>query len=96
MAREIVDDRDQKRYLLTVDGEHAGLIDYDVLEGGTIDILHTEIDEDKREHGLASWFVGRVLDGIRENGGTILPHCPYVRRWLEEPENAGYRDLVAR
>jgi predicted GNAT family acetyltransferase len=77
-----------------IDGERAGLIDYMVDDRGT-HLLHTEIDEAKREHGLASWFVQQVLDGIRASGGTLVAECPYVAHWLTQPEHAEYRELLA-
>lgn len=95
MAREIVRDDDQQRFLLMIDGEQAGLIDFMVNERG-IHLLHTEIDPAKREHGLASWFVQEVLDGIRATDQRLVAECPYVARWLTEPEHAEYRELLER
>jgi predicted GNAT family acetyltransferase len=93
MSREIRNDEAQQRYYLLVDGEQAGLIDYN-LEDGTIDILHTEIDEEKREHGLASWFLQQVLDEVRTTDLTLVAHCAFARQWLTEHED--YQDLLAR
>ncbi|MDM4763877.1 GNAT family N-acetyltransferase [Galbitalea sp. SE-J8] len=94
MTREVVNDGAQKRFLLLVDGEQAGLIDYDVTPTGVVDILHTEVDPDKREHGLASWFVQQVLDGFRASGTRLVAHCPYVQHWLADPTHEEYRALL--
>ncbi len=54
---------------------------------------HTEIDPDAGQDGLGSRLVRAALDDVREQGGTVVPSCPFVRGWIERhPE---YQDLLA-
>lgn len=85
---------DRSRYALIVDGETIGLAEYELTQE-TIDFVHTEIDEAKREHGMASQLVRAALDDVRERSTRrVIATCPYVIRWLDEhPE---YQDLQRR
>ena len=88
---EVRDNRERTRYELLVDGELAGFLQYN-MRGGRVILVHTEIDEARAGHGLASILVAGTLDDIRVRGLKIVPVCPYVERFLERhPE---YDDLV--
>ena len=88
---EVRDNRDRSRYELVVDGEVAGFVQYN-MRGGRLILVHTEIDEARAGHGLASILVSGVLDDVRRRGLRIVPVCPFVERYIERhPE---YDDLV--
>ncbi|KHL18604.1 hypothetical protein CLV56_1496 [Mumia flava] len=92
-AIEITDQADRRRYLLTVDGEQVGKINYRDPSDGVRDLLHTEVDPRMSGRGLASRLVRTALDDIRSKGWTVVPTCPLVRAYVEKhPE---YADLVA-
>lgn len=93
MPSEVVDNTDESRYELLVEGERVGLIDY--VRGEHVErLIHTEIDPDRQEHGLASGFVQEVLDRLRTTDLRLQPDCPYVAHWLtKHPE---YQDLTQR
>jgi predicted GNAT family acetyltransferase len=81
---------DQSRYALLQDGELIGVAEYD-LRGDAIVFTHTEVDEAKREKGMASTLVRSALDDVRDNSDRrVVASCPYVRSWLSEhPDYAG-------
>ncbi len=88
---EVRDNRDRSRYELFVDGEVAGFVQYS-MRGGRLILVHTEIDEARAGHGLASILVSGVLDDVRRRGLRIVPICPFVEGYIERhPE---YDDLV--
>jgi predicted GNAT family acetyltransferase len=88
---EVRDNRDRSRYELLVDGAVAGFVQYS-MRGGRLILVHTEIDEARAGHGLASILVSGVLDDVRRRGLRIVPVCPFVERYIgRHPE---YDDLV--
>ena len=88
---EVRDNRNRSRYELVVDGEVAGFVQYS-MRGGRLILVHTEIDEARAGHGLASILVSGVLDDVRRRRLRIVPICPFVEGYIERhPE---YDDLV--
>ncbi|QUH02650.1 N-acetyltransferase [Saccharopolyspora erythraea] len=88
---ETVDNPGDSRFEIRSDGERAGFVDYR-LRGGTISLLHTEIDDRFEGQGLGSLLVRSVLDNARERGLEVLPYCPFVRSWIAR--HPDYLELV--
>jgi uncharacterized protein len=86
------DDADRNRFEAVVDGEVAGWIDYR-LDGDTIDMHHTEVDDQWEGKGVASVLAGGALDQARSAGRKVVMSCPFVARYVEKNEQ--YADLVA-
>ena len=85
-----VDERN--RYILTVDGEEAGYIEFDDM-GDVIDMPHTVVDERFGGRGYGGLLVKHALDDARERGMKVEPTCPYIDRWIEK--HPDYEDLRA-
>ncbi|MEF2976278.1 GNAT family N-acetyltransferase [Subtercola sp. YIM 133946] len=94
MSTEIENRHDQNRYVLLVDGEEAGLIDYQ-LRGDAIVLVHTEVDPTQRLQGLAGELVKGALDDIRTTTSLkVVAQCPFAAHWIDEhPE---YQELLER
>jgi predicted GNAT family acetyltransferase len=88
---EVLDNPQRQRFEIHVDGRRAGLILYR-LAPGVIRLVHTEIDDAYGGRGLAGVLVRYALDAARTRGLTVLPDCPYVRRWIGK--HPDYVDLV--
>ena len=74
--------------------EFAGFLAYRVIDEHTVELQHTIISEGFSRRGFARTLVTTVLDGIRDEGGRIVPTCSYVQDYLERfPQ---YADLVAQ
>lgn len=86
------DDAENNRYVVEVDGERLGLIDYK-LRGENIALVHTEVDPDRPVPGLAKLLVAETLADVRQRGLGVLPYCPYVRRTIDRNREQ-YLDLV--
>ncbi len=85
---------DASRYALLEDGERIGVAEYELRDDAIV-FTHTEVDESKREKGMASRLVSAALDDVRANSDLrVIVTCPYIRRWL--PEHPEYRDLLER
>jgi predicted GNAT family acetyltransferase len=90
---EIVDDPAQGRYLLTLDGEVGGFLEYR-RDGDHLIVDHTEVDERFEGHGLGGSLARHVLDDARARGLRVVPHCRFFAGYLERhPED---HDLVAQ
>jgi len=92
MTTDVRDDPTRHRYELTEDGTVVGFVSYRI-DGGVIDLVHTEVDPEHGGRGLAGLLVAAALDDARRRGLSVLPHCPYVRRYIDE-HAAEYLDLV--
>ena len=45
-------------------------------------LLHTEVPTALRGTGVGSDLVRAAADLARDNGLTVVPWCPFARRWL--------------
>jgi predicted GNAT family acetyltransferase len=79
-------------YEITVDGQHAGLAAFEERPGVVV-FTHTEIDDAFEGKGLGSTLARAALDDVRARGLKVLPHCPFIRSWIER--HPDYQDLLA-
>lgn len=91
MRWEIRDERDECRYSAYLDGRRVGHVAW-LLIRETVVLPHVRVDADVV--GVGSMLVRRAFDDARAEGHSVLPWCPYTRRWaLLHP---GYRDVARR
>jgi predicted GNAT family acetyltransferase len=91
---EITIERNERRhrYEALYDGELAGFMTYRLADG-TIELVHTEIDDAFEGKGVGSVFVRDVLDEIRRDGERrVIPSCPFVSEWIDR--HPDYAELV--
>ena len=94
MSLSVENQPEESRYALLQDGEVIGVAEYD-LRDDAIDFTHTQVDEEKREKGMASTLVQSALDDVRENSARrVIASCPYVRSWISD--HPDYADLQTR
>jgi predicted GNAT family acetyltransferase len=83
---------DERRFVLLLDGEHAGELVFRDRGGRVLAFLHTEVDPAKQQRGLGSALVRAALEDARERGLRIVPICPFVEAYVQDhPE---YADLA--
>ena len=87
----VTEDTDNHRFVATVDGSQAGFIVYYRTQGRYL-LVHTEVDEQFQGEGVGSQLVRGTLDRIRDGGSSVVPLCPYVKRWMGKHEE--YQSLV--
>jgi predicted GNAT family acetyltransferase len=91
METRVVDNPEKHRFELVADGEVAGFVTYK-RDATTLSLNHTEVDRPFEGQGLGSVLIRDALDAARASGASVLPFCPFVRRYLQRhPE---YLDLV--
>lgn len=84
---EYVHAPDQHRYEIRdsdQDDALAGFTQYRIPDQVHVDFVHTEVDDAYEGQGLASKLVGFALADVRAQGKRIIPHCPYVARWIKK------------
>lgn len=80
------------RFEIERDG-HVAYLEYN-LAGKVLQLIHSEVPEALRGHGLASELAQSALEWARENGVKVDVICPSVAAYLEKhPE---YSDLLLR
>jgi predicted GNAT family acetyltransferase len=93
MALAVTDNPARTRYELH-DGEHLlGFTEYHERDDGVLVFPHTIITEPKRGAGYGATLVRGALDDVRAKGRTIVPECPFVKRFVRQ--HPDYRDLLA-
>jgi predicted GNAT family acetyltransferase len=59
---------------------------------GRISFLHTYVPPELEGRGIAGQLARYALEHARANRLAVVPHCPYVRAYIDRhPE---YQDLV--
>ncbi len=79
---------EQNRYEIRVDGELAGFSEFIPGEGSVV-FTHTETLEAFAGQGLGLELTKAAIADAVERGETIIPLCPYVRRYLERNDVPG-------
>ncbi len=90
---EVVDNPDETRYEIRVDGALAGFVLYRDEGGDRRVLVHTEIDDAYEGQGLGGRVAAFALDDIRRRGLRVVPRCPFIRGYIER--HPDYADLVA-
>lgn len=90
-APVVVDDREAGRFEVLVDGQVAGYAEYR-RRGPSVAFTHTVVEPGFEGRGVGSALARGALDAVRAEGASVLPFCPFIRRWIER--HPGYVDLV--
>ncbi|HVX33447.1 MAG TPA: GNAT family N-acetyltransferase [Solirubrobacterales bacterium] len=88
---EVVDDKEQSRYEVRLDGETVAIADY-VKQPGTVSFTHTETFAGHKGEGLAGQMIDRALRDAQAENLQVIPFCPFVRGYIAWHEE--FRDLV--
>jgi predicted GNAT family acetyltransferase len=79
---EVVDNTAKGRFELSRDGHTAELI-YTVT-GDRMVLHHTEVPKALGGMGVGGELVQAAVRRAARDGLTIVPSCPYARRWLDK------------
>jgi uncharacterized protein len=85
---QVVDVPAEDRFVVRADGAEAELV-YRVRDDHLI-LIHTEVPESLGGRGIAGRLVRAAVRRAEAEHLTIVPWCPFARRWLKEhPDEAG-------
>jgi predicted GNAT family acetyltransferase len=87
----VVDNREQRRYELKLEGGTA-FIDY-TDQGNIRTLTHAEVPLPLRGGGIAGKLTQGALDLARADGIKVVPRCPYVAAFIDR--HPQYQDLLS-
>ena len=87
----VIDQPDEQRFEVYVDGALAGFAEY-VPRPGRLIFTHTEVDPDFEGRGVGGALAGAALDDVRRRGLRATPRCPFIAEYIRRHE--AYADLV--
>jgi predicted GNAT family acetyltransferase len=79
---EVREDPDRSRFDASVYGRTVGHMRYRRFPE-RIDLIHTEILPQHEGKGYGGALIAAVLAQAREEGLAVIPHCPFVREYIE-------------
>jgi predicted GNAT family acetyltransferase len=83
----VVDDTAGSRFVIR-EGDTAAELIY-VRQGDRLILVHTGVPDAWSGHGIGGRLVRTALARAKDDGLTVVPWCPYARRWLQEhPDEA--------
>ena len=87
----VLDDPENSRYLVTVDGVEAGGAYYEISDGRVV-FTHTIVDPGWEGKGVGSALARGALDDVRATGRMAIPLCPFIAGYLTKHQE--YLDIV--
>ena len=82
---EARDDPANERFVIESDGHVAQLMYHK--DPGRLIIEHTEVPEALAGRGIGARLVQAAVACAASEQRTVVPWCPYARRWLSEHES---------
>jgi hypothetical protein len=82
MTQPVIDDTAHEQFAVSMD-EATAKLEYE-LDHGRLLLLHTEVPEAFRGRGVGGRLVDAALAKARADNLTVVPWCPYLRRWLKD------------
>lgn len=85
---QVVDVPAEDRFVVRTEGAEAELVYR--LRGDRFFLVHTEVPDALGGRGIAGELVRAAVRRAESEHLTIVPWCPYARRWLKEhPDETG-------
>jgi hypothetical protein len=78
----IVDNEAEHRFEVTIDGHLAELVYR--RDGDRLTLVHTGVPDEIEGRGLGGELVRTAVARAAARGWTVVPQCPFARRWLED------------
>jgi predicted GNAT family acetyltransferase len=89
---QVIDNQAQSRFEVADDGELAELVYR--RHGDRLVLVHTEVPESLGGRGIGSLLVQAAVDLAEAEQLTVVPQCPFARRWLERHEDQATRITI--
>jgi len=85
---EVLDATEESRFVIRGDdGAEAELVYH--VNGGRLVLIHTDVPEAWGGRGIGGHLVRAALARARAEHLTVVPWCPFARRWLRDhPDEA--------
>lgn len=80
---------DAGRYEIHVGDVLGGYTQFEPDAAGRLVFPHTEVDPAFKGRGLATELISAAMTDVAARGETVVPLCPFVRRFLRENDVPG-------
>ena len=91
-AVAVTDNQAASRFEIS-DGGYLAELSYH-RNGNRLALIHTEVPEELEGRGLGGRLVVAAIDRAAREGLTIVPYCPFARRWLERHSDVADRVTI--
>jgi len=88
----VTDNQAKSRFEIRIGWHLAELIYH--RNGDRLALIHTEVPEELERHGIGGRLVTAAVDRAAGEGLTIVPYCPFARRWLERHSDVADRVAI--
>ena len=88
---EVRDDQAGSRFILQQEGQVSELV-YRI-EPERLVLVHTGVPEKLEGRGIGGRLVQAALERALAEGRTVVPSCPFARRWIASHPDAAH-DIV--
>lgn len=78
----VIDDSTHHRFVYSEHGTDSQLV-YRA-EDGQLVLVHTEVPDELGGRGIGGQLVQAAVERARTSGETVVPWCPYARKWLRD------------
>jgi predicted GNAT family acetyltransferase len=87
-ATDVVDNTERSRFEVRTD-EGIAVLTYRI-EDDRLVLVHTGVPPELEGHGVGGSLVRAAINSAAQSGRTVVPNCPFARKWLEDhPDTAG-------
>jgi predicted GNAT family acetyltransferase len=87
-ASDVVDNTERKRFEVRTD-DGIAVLTYRI-EGDRLVLVHTGVPPELEGQGVGGALVRAAIASAAQAGRTVVPNCPFARKWLEDhPDVAG-------
>ncbi len=86
-ATDVVDNSERRRFEVRTD-EGVAVLTYRI-EGDRLVLVHTGVPPELEGQGVGGALVRAAITSAAHAGRTVVPNCPFARKWLEDhPDEA--------
>ena len=89
----VVDNEAESRFEVSVDGHVAELVYR--RHGDRLVLAHTGVPDELEGRGVGGMLVNAAIERAVEQGLTVVPQCPFARRWLKRHPDVAGRVTIA-
>jgi predicted GNAT family acetyltransferase len=89
----VVDNEAESRFEVSIDGHVAELVYR--RHGDRLVLAHTGVPDELEGRGVGGMLVNAAIERAVEQGLTVVPQCPFARRWLERHPDVAGRVTIA-